>query len=125
MPASSNSIPTMLHPHDVDAAEEPERPRVQHRDEHEVRGDGAEAAAEPRIDVPGREAFEHADEDGSGDRAGNAVEPPDDHDRKDLEPEQHDAEAAAAHDRPQRAADDRDHADHRPREREIPMQVDT
>src|SRR2546428_8610174 len=115
---------TMLHPHDVDPTEEPEGSHEQRRDEHEIRGDVAEPAAEPWIDVPGRKAFEDADEDGPRDRPGNAVEPPDDHDGEDLEPQQHDPEASAAHDGPQGASDDGDAADHRPRDREVAMQID-
>src|SRR5712692_6135885 len=117
-PASS------LHPLDGGPAEHPVGPREQHYDEHEVGGDIAESAAQEGIEVARRQALQHAHDDGADDDAVNAVEAADDHDGKHLEPDDHHAESAAGHECPQRAREDGDRPHHRPRDREVTVDVD-
>src|ERR1051326_190033 len=79
-------LPQRLPPLDPRLAEKPVRAQAQHGEQQQIRGHRAEPAAEMRIEVPGADAFENADQHGADDRAGNAVETANDRDREDLEP---------------------------------------
>ena len=76
------------HPLDPRAAEQAVRAQDQHGEQREVGGDAAEAGAERAVEVAGAQAFEHADRDGGDQRPGDAVDPAQDDDREDLQPDQ-------------------------------------
>ena len=64
------------------------RAQHQHGEQREVGRDAAEAGAERPVEVAGAQAFQHADRDGGDQGAGDAVDPAQDDDREDLQPDQ-------------------------------------
>src|SRR5205085_156235 len=76
-----------------------------------------------RVEVTRTKALEDADQHRGRDRAGQAVEPADDDDREDLEPDERDAEPTAIHENPKDARHGGGHTGNRPYERKKAMHI--
>src|SRR5262249_18570554 len=96
----------------------------QRGDHQHVRREVFGAAADVGIDVPGGEIFHHADDEPAQDRAGNGVEPAENHDRKHLEAHEREVHVDPEEIAPENAAERRDDAGHRPRHAEVALDVD-
>src|SRR6266567_8844345 len=76
-----------------------------------------------RVEITRTKALEDTDQHRGRDRAGQAVEPADDDDGEDLEPDQGDAEPASINECPEDARDRGSDTGDRPYEREQPMHI--
>src|SRR4029077_11781332 len=83
------------------------------------------AAANVGVEVARSEALDDADDQPADDRADDRIESAEDHHRKYLETDQGKLHVDPEHVAPNHAADRRDHAGHRPGQREIAFDVDT
>src|SRR5262245_57174894 len=86
------------------AAEEPERPHEQHRNECNVRCKRSTSATQVRVQVSPGQTLQHSNRDGRDDRPWNTVEAADDHNRKDFKANQRQPETTSGDRGPERGS---------------------
>src|SRR5438094_745225 len=118
-PSSSRS-----HSLDDGFAEDAVRPNHQRDDHEHVRREVLGAAADQRVDEARGDVLDDAHDQAADDGPGNGVEPAEDDDREDLEADEGEIRIHAEEIAPQHAAEGGDDAGHRPREPEVPLDVD-